>query len=254
MITYKQITEFGLDDKEAKVFLACLELGGENVLTIAKKANINRVATYEALENLIKKGLVSTFTKGKRTNYTATDPERLQYLLDQEKSALAKKEEIFGKLLPELKSIFNFAENKPKVTYYEGKEGVKTIQADFLKTPDKIARAIFFYDILPSVFTPKEMKEYAQKRIKAGIRIKSIAVIKDRKIDISPADENVDRGYISFHKFPMESDITIYHDKIALVSLSQLFGIVIENKELAATMRSFFDLALSIAAKNPSKI
>lgn len=254
MINYKQITEFGLDEKEAKVFLASLELGGENVLTIANKAGINRVATYEALESLIKKGLVSTFIKGKRTNYTATNPERLRYLLEQEKNTIAKKEEMFSKLLPELKSIFNFTTDKPKVTYYEGKEGVKTIQADFLKTPDKIARAIFFYDILPSVFTVKEMKEYAQKRIKAGIQIKSIAVIKDRKLEISPADENVDRGYIDFHKFPMESDITIYHDKIALVSLSQLFGIIIENKELAATMRSFFDLALSIAAKNPAKI
>ncbi len=95
MITYKQITEFGLDEKEARVFLASLELGGENVLTIAKKAGINRVATYEALESLIKKGLVSTFHKGKRVNYTATDPERLLHLLEQEKNRLAQKETIF---------------------------------------------------------------------------------------------------------------------------------------------------------------
>ncbi len=254
MITYKQITEFGLDDKEAKVFLASLELGGENVLTIAKKAGINRVATYEALESLSKQGLVSSFIKGKRTYYTATDPERLLQLLEKEKSNIEQKENIFQGLLPELRSIYNFAGNKPKVTYFEGREGIEAIQADILKVPDKLMRVIYFYDILFSTFTQKQMEASGQARIKAGIKVKSIAVIKDKKICVDPTKENVDRGYIDFNKFPMESDITIYHDKIAMVSLGQLFGVVIENKELAMTMKSFFDLALSIAAKNPDKI
>lgn len=255
MIKYQDILQLGLDEKEARVFIASLELGGENVLNIAKKAGINRVATYEALEGLTKKGLVSSFIKGKRVYYTATDPERLSSLLEQEKSNLALKETIFGKLLPELKSIYNFSTNeKTKVSYFEGKEGVKSIQMSFLKAKDKKLRVIFYYDIIGKVFSSKEMEDYAKKREAVGIEVNAIAVIKDKKSLIQPIKKNVNRLYIDYKKFPMESDITIYDNKIAMVSLGQMFGVIIENTELANTMKSFFDLTLSIAQKNPDNL
>jgi len=255
MITYKQIIEFGLDEKEAKVFLAALELGGESVLAIAKKAGINRVATYEALESLIKRGLVSTFIKGKRVYYSATEPDRLGHLLEQEKQEIDNKESVLNRLMPELMSLYNFSSKKPKVTYYEGKAGIKTIQNSFLKTPDKNLRIIYYYDVLNSAFTKKEMDEYGAKRSRLNIKIKAIAVIKDRNLQIHKLnDPNVERAYVSYSDFPMESDITVYGNKISFVSLKQLFGVIIENEELAKTMKSFFDLAWTISKKNPSSI
>lgn len=249
MITYKQIIEFGLDEKEAKIFLAALELGGESVLAIAKKAGINRVATYEALKTLITRGLVSTFIKGKRTYYTAVEPEQISHIIEKEKMTIDEKQERLKKLLPELNSIYNFSNKKPKVTYYEGKAGVTMIQNSFLKTPDKMLRLIFFYDILPTIFSKKEMDAYGERRVAAGIKVKSIAVVKDENIFIDKAKESVDRVFIRYKDFPMKSDITIYGNKIAFVSLTELFGVVIENEELANTMKSFFDLALTIAQK-----
>ncbi len=254
MISYKQIIEFGLDEKEARVFLAALELGGESVLAIAKKAGINRVATYDALESLIKRGLISTFVKGKRTYYSATEPDRLEHLLELEKQEITNKENVLGRLMPELKSLYNFSSKKPKVMYYEGKAGVKTIQNSFLKTPDKLLRLIYYYDALNTSFTKKEMEEYGQRRAKADIGIKAIAVIKDKKLQVDQTNKNVERVYISYDDFPMESDITIYGNKIAFVSLPQLFGVVIESEELANTMKSFFELAWTISKKNPSSI
>lgn len=255
MITYKQIIEFGLDEKEARVFLAALELGGESVLAIAKKAGINRVATYDALENLIKRGLISTFVKGKRTHYSATEPDRLEHLLELEKQEITNKENVLGRLMPELKSLYNFSTKKPKVMYYEGKAGVKTIQNSFLKVPDKMLRLIYYYDVLNTAFSKKEMEEYGERRSRLNIKIKAIAVIKDKNLNIHKiGDPNVERAYVSYDDFPMESDITIYGNNIAFVSLKQLFGVVIENEELAKTMKSFFDLAWNISKKNPSSI
>jgi sugar-specific transcriptional regulator TrmB len=254
MITYKQIIEFGLDEKEARVFLAALEMGGESVLAIAKKAGINRVATYEALETLIKRGLVSTFVKGKRVYYSATEPDRLEHLLEQEKQEIDNKENVLNRLMPELMSLYNSSNKKPKVMYYEGKAGLRTIQSSFLKTPDKTLRLIFFYDVLQKVFSKQEMEDYRAKRNATGIKVKSIAVVKDKDIIINEAHRSVDRVYIKYEDFPMKSDITIYGDKIAFVSLNELFGIVIENEELANTMKSFFDLALNIAKKETDLI
>ncbi len=252
MITYKQIIEFGLDDKESKVFLAAMELGGENVFAIAKKANINRVATYEALESLIKKGLVSTFIKGKRTYYSATEPDRLKHLLQLEKQELTNRENVLSRLMPELKSLYNVSSSaKPKVMYYEGKAGIETIHDDILKSTDKTIRLIFLYDSAQKVFTKKEMEEYGEARIKKGLKVKSLAVIKDKNIDIHTSYKNVERGYIKYNDFPMDSDITVYGNRLAFISLNELFGVIIENKEFAKTMRSFFDLAWTISKKTP---
>ena len=60
-----KLKELGLAEKEAKVFLASLELGSSAVQEIAKKAEINRATTYVIIEKLMKKGLMSS-VGGKR--------------------------------------------------------------------------------------------------------------------------------------------------------------------------------------------
>ncbi len=245
MITYKQIIEFGLDEKEARVFLAALELGGESVLAIAKKAGINRVATYDALESLISRGLISTFIKGKRTYYTSVEPDQLELILEKEKVELEARHEKLKTLLPDLNSIYNFSNKKPKVSYYEGKAGLLAIRNTFLKTPDKQLRVIYYYYDLDKVFTKAERDDYINKRVKVGLEVKSIAVLGEDSPKVTEKVGNVNRIYLDYKNFPIKSDITIYGNKIALVSMRELFGIIIENQELADTMKTFFDLAWS---------
>ena len=62
----EQLEKIGLAEKEAKVFLASLELGSSAAQKIAKKAEINRATTYVIIEKLMKKGLMSSVEKGKR--------------------------------------------------------------------------------------------------------------------------------------------------------------------------------------------
>ncbi len=196
MITYKQIIEFGLDEKEARVFLAALELGGESVLAIAKKAGINRVATYDALESLISRGLISTFIKGKRTYYTSVEPDQLELILEKEKVELEARHEKLKTLLPDLNSIYNFSNKKPKVSYYEGKAGLLAIRNTFLKTPDKQLRVIYYYYDLDKVFTKAERDDYINKRVKVGLEVKSIAVLGEDSPKVTEKVGNVNRIYL----------------------------------------------------------
>lgn len=152
--------------------------------------------------------------------------------------------------MPELGSFFSNKDGKPKVTYYEGKEGLKTIQDGFLKTPDKLLRLIYQYDNVQDVFSEEERLLYLSRRKKACIDIKAVVVYKDNNIDLPNKEEYVHRVYLPYNKYPIKSDITIYHNKIAIVSLEQMFGIIIENQEIADTMRIFFDLTWSISKKN----
>ena len=48
----KILENFGLEAKEARVYLAALEVGGGGVLEISRKANVERVNTYYVLDRL----------------------------------------------------------------------------------------------------------------------------------------------------------------------------------------------------------
>ena len=77
----KELQNLGLSEKEAKIYLASLELGPETVQNIAKKAGINRPTTYLQIESLKEKGLISEFQRGKKTFYAPESPNRLLSML-----------------------------------------------------------------------------------------------------------------------------------------------------------------------------
>lgn len=250
LINYQILTELSLTEYEAKIYLAALELGEANNLKLSKKSGVNRVALYDVIKSLVTKGMLSTVEKGKRVLYVPTDPEILLKIVKTQKTSMEIKEKQLIELMPELKSIFNANEKKPNVTFYEGKNGLLAIQRQFLKCKSKNLRIIFLFDNLRNVFSEKESQDYAEERQKNKIKVKSIAIIKDSKIPVHQPKGDVERVYLNYKEFPFDSDITIYDDKIAIVSLHQLVGIVIRNKEFATSMQTFYDLAWSKAKKS----
>ena len=77
MINKKQLINIGLNDKQAGVYLALLELGPSMVSEISTKAGINRTTGYDILEMLVAEGLVSPLGKGKVKKYIAENPEKI---------------------------------------------------------------------------------------------------------------------------------------------------------------------------------
>ena len=55
----EKLQKFGLSEKEAKIYLALLELGTATVSDIAEKAEINRSNTYVLLNSIAERDLVS---------------------------------------------------------------------------------------------------------------------------------------------------------------------------------------------------
>lgn len=49
------LIEYGFTDKEADIYLTCLELGITPVSSIARLLKDNRVTVYSILKNLVKK-------------------------------------------------------------------------------------------------------------------------------------------------------------------------------------------------------
>ena len=244
----EQLEKIGLADKEARVFLASLELGSSAVQGIAKKAEINRATTYVIIEKLMKKGLMSSVEKGKKTYFQTEDPKRLLKLLEEQEEGLKRKEEEFKKYLPELETLFNIAEEKPKVRFFEGKEGLIAIREDYFKAKDKNVLGFFAVDEERKIFSDEERKKARDERVERKIKIKLLYT--DEKEGAEAKTDLTMRRYIPKDRFPLSSTFIIYDNKVAIVSLKgKLIGVIIENKEISNTFKSIFNLAWEGAEK-----
>jgi sugar-specific transcriptional regulator TrmB len=236
----KILTGIGLTDKEAKVYLACTEVGESVVSDISKSAKINRVTAYDILEKLKKKGLVGYITKRKTKYFTCIKPEILLEEFEKRTSELRTAIPKFKRLTGET--------NHPRVRYFEGLEGIKAIYADTLTSKTEILNFSNSEEI--RVKWPTYDNEYVSKRAEKQIFLRGICP-KDRAGEIVKAqDEKYHREMrlIPRDRFNFTNEINIYDDKVSIISFKdELIGMIIESVEIANSQRAIFDMCWQFA-------
>lgn len=245
---YRELVNLGLAEKEAKVYLASLELGKAPVQKVAQKAEVNRATTYVIIETLMKKGLMSSITKGKKQYFIAEAPEKLNLLFREQEQAIKRKQEYLGKIMPKLKSIQPLDKEKPTVRYFEGKDGLIAMTEEFYMTPQNdIAKMVYPLDLIEEIFTEEERKFFTERRVKKGVKTDVLYTSSKRD---RPSTSDGTRVKINEKKYPLTAEMAIYNDKIRIASLKgKLMGMIIEDKELAKTLKSIFELAKKGAKK-----
>ncbi len=250
----KQLIEFGLSEKEAKVYLALLELEIAAVSEIAKTANINRSSTYVVLNSLKKKGLIGTSEDKKIQRYVATSPEML---LREAEDRAQKSENIKNKIsdiIPELKSMHKDTKHRPIVRVFDGKKGLREIYWDILYT--KEAKELKTFSDPTTIFRmfPNFM-EQALERTSKGIKMYAVCPATKEVLELCKNAPSTDEIItIPYEKFKSSNNVAIYGNKIALASPKEEFGIIIENKEIADVMKNIFDLSWQEAKRLHQKI
>lgn len=244
----KSLTEFGLSEKEAKVYLALTELEVAAVSEIAETANINRSSAYVVLGSLKKKGLVSASEDKKIQRYVAISPEILLY---EAQTRSKKAEEIKNKIceiIPELKALHKDTRHRPKVRVYEGINSLREAYYNMFSTNTKDLRTYANPAEIIKIL-PDFIENHNTKRIRAGIKMYAINPATKESFQLlenyqkySPPDNVDEIILIPKSKFRFSSDFAIYGDRIALVSIKEKFGIVIESKEMAELLKNTFDL------------
>ena len=87
MTELSALEELGLSEAEAKVYLALLETGSTLAGPIIKKTALHRGTTYQILQRLIEKGLVSYVIKSGKRYFEATDPKHFKTLLKEKEES-----------------------------------------------------------------------------------------------------------------------------------------------------------------------
>ena len=229
------LINLGLSDKEAKVYLACTERGTALVSDIAQAAGINRVTTYDILEKLKHRGLVSYFTKKKTKYFSSIAPETLLEEFEKRTGDLRVS-------LPKFKTLTGEI-NHPRVRYFEGLEGIKAIYADTLTSKTEILNYSNSYEIRKK--WPNYDEEYVSKRAQKKIHLRGISPKDKAGEQVKLEDEKYYREIrlIPANQFDFTNEINIYEDKVAIISFKgELIGMIIESIEIANSQRAIFNM------------
>ncbi|MDR3642755.1 MAG: helix-turn-helix domain-containing protein [Candidatus Doudnabacteria bacterium] len=150
------LKQAGLNEKQAAVYMALLELGTATVHPIATKAQVKRPTTYLILEDLQARGLVSVVPRARKVLYTAESPEKIV-------SDLGRKQDLVKRYLPQLLALYNAKVDKPQVLLFEGKDAVREVYERILDAKE-VAWFSTIRDII-SVYPdfPKKLNDEAMK-------------------------------------------------------------------------------------------
>lgn len=252
-VLIKNLIEFGLGEKEARAYLALLELEVATVTEIAKKTNINRSSTYVVLSSLKRKGLVSTSEDKKIQSYSAITPEMLFY---EARNKAQRAEDVKSKIsdiVPELKALHKDTKQRPKVKVFEGIQGLINAFEETLNNKEKLMRVSSsvedMFKVLPNYFP-----DYVKRRINLGIKMYGIHPNEPMVQNLINSMPKFDKPIlIPKNKYNFSADIAIYDNKIGYMSTKESLAILIESQEIADVMKSIFDLAYE-EAKRLSKI
>ncbi|MFH0912577.1 MAG: helix-turn-helix domain-containing protein [Patescibacteria group bacterium] len=235
----QELQQLGLNEKEAKVYLAALEFGPTTIAKLAQKSGIKRTSIYEFLPDMVARGIIVNTISGKKSLYSGIQPEELGILIDKQRKVLAE-------LTPELLLLTRQSQQKPKIRFYEGTEGLKYVFNDTLNQPNG-SDVLFIgtwagtFDVLPKAF----VDHYISKRKRKNITVRSIVPYDEfakegRKKDAAELRETI---IVPKDKLPIKTKINIYANKIAILSFGdEKISLIIESQQIADTLKAIFNL------------
>jgi len=244
----KSLEYIGFSEKEVVVYLALLSLGKGTVTEISRKAGINRPTGYHVLASLSAKELVKVSGKEPKQEYMAESPDQIEKLLANKIEEDQKFINEARKIIPELKSIHNVAD-RPKVLFYEGKEGLEHVYEDTLTSSEPI-RAYATVDDMHNAL-PNYFPKYYERRAKKNISIR--AIVPETPASLERRAHNVEEkreiAFVPADKYYFSPEINIYDDKVMIASWREKLGIIIESTEIADAMKKIYELAWAEAKR-----
>jgi len=235
----ESLRNLGLSEKEGAVYLALLSLGQTTAYAVAEKSGLKRPTVYVVLDDLRKKGLVLKVPHAKKQVFTAKSPEEF-FSEAEDRLRIAKS------ALPELLAIAEKPEKNFRTLYYEGEKNVKEVLSNINKRMQG-KEILGFYARETEDISP-EFREFAhvwnEEGRKLGVTLRGI----------TPDDPSLqwykERGEYFGHKmkyvdpkvYLSDCSIEVGDNFVQIFSLRHMQVILLENPDIANTMRQIFEM------------
>ncbi len=236
--------DIGLSNRDKRIYEALLARPQSSLRSIAEVTGINRGTVFESVKELVRAGLVTRISIGKRQRYRAKDPEILHEIIAEKRRQLLQTDQEIESYIDSLHgagsdpSQFHFA------SFYEGDEGTATILRDILKTCrlDNLSgyRAISSPRVSQYLYANFPLFTRERVALQLGVKVlrqgKSLGEEADFAVSRFFSTEHVDTGCYTL----------VYGSKVAIITISdtnQTSGIIIDNADFAHGQQKLFDEA-----------
>lgn len=234
----------GLNETEAKIYLACLENGAVSAWEIYKKTGIKRPTCYAVLENLVADEIAFKKNDGKRSIFTVIAPAKLLMTIDYRKNQ-------FKKNLPLFEGLKSESKDKPRIRIYEGFDGIQEAFRLGLEQPEGseilsfgAARSWHEYANLSCGFTA----ERVTKNINLRVLFTSNA---DKHVFLKMDYEELRQTkFLPKEHYDPKNEIHIFANTIIYVAYVEThpFATVIESESIVHDERERFEILWKISS------
>lgn len=222
-------------------FIGLLKLGNAKVGRIIGSVRVSSSNVHDALDKLVKKGLVSFILKNNIKEYSSSPPESLKLLINQEKELVKEKELKLNSLLANLSSIRKVSEPVQSAEIYAGLNGIKSGFKKLIHPAHRTQKFLFFYkydrsniEIVHKFFSKLDIEDYYNRVPTQGLFSKEYKpFFKERK-------KNKIEAKFTTHIIP--SSVNIYGDNVLIIAWGENpIGFLIQSKEVARTFQVLFE-------------
>ncbi|MEI8060967.1 MAG: helix-turn-helix domain-containing protein [Candidatus Berkelbacteria bacterium] len=238
----KQLEQLGLNETEAKTYLALLKIGSSSVGTLSKESGIARTTLYYSIEELKKKGFVFEKLIDQKKRLIPRSPEFLGKKAEKLAQQAHETAKSISSLIPALKKLAKEDSSYSTVNHYEGKESVWEVFEIILRSNKDSLWFGFGQSFLENYDFDYFVTNFSKKRRQFG-RTKSFNIIPPFK----SAAKIATRGETDFQEFRFlgkdqnfNAGICIFGNKIAIFSYDNVLSATLIQgdaiAEIASTM------------------
>ncbi len=241
------LQNYGFSDKEAKIYLTCLELWSSLASTIARRAEINRGTTYSILEDLKRRGIASENMRDELKYFSVLNPELL-FKREEEKYVKMKES------LPDLLAITQKFGSRPKTQFFEWFEWLKKIFEEVLLSSGKMTSPYLSF-VGTNKMDPRVeayiYDEFIPQRAKIKIKTKAI-MSQDQSKYMEYHKKSHNTLIVDTPLFDLWNEIVVYGtNKVAILmyDTAEMSWLTIESQTLHDGLTSLFDLIRDLYKK-----
>ena len=243
--------EIGLTVRDKRVYEALLGTPQCSLRTIAERTGINRGSVFESVKDLLRAGLVTRITVGKRVRYRAKDPEVLHEIIGERRQNLLLLDSDVDAYIKSLEGVGTDPSQFHFTSFYSDDEGLAAILRDVLKTCRTCHISGYRVISSPRVsrYLYNNFKHFTAERVTQQL---SVMVLRQGAALGEDADLASSR-FIPGDKGDTGCYTIIYGTKVAIITINQFnqtSGIIIDNDDFASVQRHLFDVSWGLANPN----
>jgi len=255
------LKDLGLNNKEIDIYLTLLPIGKAPASVVSYRTGISRSTAKYTCNQLVEKKLFLEIQEGNTSMYTPESPDKIMFLLEEEKRKLEEKENKASRIIGQLKAMVDPETILPKIEFGEGMEKVVN---DYNKFFDLIPSNSTVYDYVNSfedfrfpLDREKIIEACVKKRLEKNIHIKCISTYSKPGIKLKKNDKKCNRETLFADSVDDDAfEVLLYKDIVLEVVYTDrgVFSFITKHPQIVRMRRELFKMAWETAKKKDKEI